>query len=231
MRVSQYVIAAVLIGVWSAPAAAQTSASPQPVTQQGATTAATYAGTVGSHWVASGVIGSSFGLSTTDASIDFGGQLAYLWGGVFGAEFLASYTPTFQVDNIFLADDPHVFSYMANAIAAIPLGAEGRFQPYASGGFGRIQMQTSILNAFLPTATPLNGDLLDVTGATQSAWGWNLGAGVMAFVGNVGFRGDIRYYQASDNADTVTLPADALTDTILSGVEFWRANAGVALRW
>jgi len=43
------------------------------------------------------------------------------------------------VINPALADDPSVYAFMANAITAIPLGAEGQIQPYASGGFAEFR--------------------------------------------------------------------------------------------
>ena len=227
MRVATHVIPAVLIGVlWAGPAAAQTQATPQvpgPVS-----TSANYAGTISSHWLASGFVGANFGLDTDDGSFDYGGQLGYLWRGVFGAELLASYSPAFQVGNLILADDPTVLSLMANAIAAIPVGAGGNVQPYASGGLGTLQMHTSIFNVFIPGTNLIDG----ATDGERTSLAWNVGAGVMGFIGNVGFRGDIRYFRArTDNDLADIVPVDALTQTVLSGIEFWRANIGVALRW
>jgi opacity protein-like surface antigen len=233
MPVSKHAIVAVLIGaVWAGPAGAQTTAAPQqpaPIP-----TSPNYGGRTDSHWLASGFVGTSFGLDTSDASIDVGGQLAYLWRGVFGGELLASYSPGFEVGHLFLADDPTVFSYMANLIAALPLGADTTVQPYVSGGVGGIQMKTTIFNAFIPSVNPLEDGLIagGVTDGERTRLAWNLGAGLLGFVGNVGFRGDIRYFKASSDDDPdAVVPADALTQTILSGIEFWRANVGIAFRW
>jgi hypothetical protein len=228
MRVSNPVTAAVLAGVvWAGPAAAQTPVVPQA--QGPVSTSANNAGTIVSHWLAAGFIGTSFGSSTTDASLDYGGQLAYLWRGVVGGELLMSYSPGFEVGSIFLADDPTVFSSVANVIAAIPLGAGGSVQPYTSAGVGGIQMKTSILNVFIPGVNLLDDG---VTDGERTRLVWNLGAGVLGFVGIFGFRGDIRYYKASSDDDPdAVVPADALTQTILSGIEFWRANVGIAVRW
>ena len=74
-----------------------------------------------------------------------------------------------------------------------------------------------------------------IDGATEgerTSLAWNVGAGLMGFIGNVGFRGDIRYFKARTDDDLADIvPVDALTQTVLSGVEFWRANIGIALRW
>ena len=233
MRVSQHAIAAVLIGVvWAGPAGAQTTAAPRVPAPM--PTSPNYSGATDSHWLASGFIGTSFGLDITDASIDFGGQLAYLWRGVFGGELLASYSPGFEVGNLFLADDPTVLSYMANLIAALPMGVGGTVQPYVSGGVGGIKMKTTIFNAFIPSVNPLEDVVIPdgVTDGERTRLAWNLGAGLLGFVGNFGFRGDIRYFKASSDDDPdAVVPADALTQTILSGIEFWRANVGIAFRW
>jgi len=56
----------------------------------------------------------------------------------------------------------------------------------------------------------------------------------MGFAGNVGVRGDVRYFRAFTNdtlATTGTTPGDVFSRNLLSGLDFWRANIGVAIRW
>jgi hypothetical protein len=55
----------------------------------------------------------------------------------------------------------------------------------------------------------------------------------MAFAGNVGIRGDVRYYRAfnSDVSTNATTAADVFAQNLLSGLDFWRANIGIAVRW
>jgi outer membrane protein with beta-barrel domain len=227
MRVTTYVIAATLVGGLSEQVMAQTPPPPP------ASTAATSVGTVQSHWTAAGFVGSNFGLSTSDPSIDFGGQLGYLWRGVVGPEFLADFTPTFKINNGFLAENPNVNSYMANVMAAVPLGAEGQFQPYVSGGFGAIQLGSTVFNAF-GLAGPVSPDEIAASGTTtetRSKLGSNIGGGLMGFAGNVGFRADVRYYRASTNESLSSTPAGQLSESLLSGLRYWRANAGLAIRW
>jgi len=176
------------------------------------------AGPIQSHWTASGFVGSNF-RTTGDAtgiadkaSLNVGGQLGYLWRGILGAEFLGDLSPTFKVINPALADDPSVYAFMANAITAIPLGAEGQIQPYASGGFGRIQMATTVPNV---PGVQASGTAT----SKQSTQGTDFGGGLMAYAGKVGIRGDVRYYRASSNANTsATSPADILTSELLAGL-------------
>jgi hypothetical protein len=69
----------------------------------------------------------------------------YLWRNFVGGEFMADFTPHFQVQSAFvtpLADMPQVNSYMGNVIGAIPLGEDGQFLPFVSGGFGVMTLRT-----------------------------------------------------------------------------------------
>jgi hypothetical protein len=196
-----------------------------PATAQSDTTIVNTA--LPTQWMASGFVGSNFGASTTDPSVDFGGQLAVLYRSIVGAELLADFAPSFKINNALLADNPNVNSYMLNAIGALPLGAEGRFQPFISGGVGGIQLRSDVLNV---AAAPASGS----ANANQARFGTNIGGGLMAFLGNVGVRADVRYYRAltSDTLSTdASDPANAFAKNLLSGLDFWRANVGVAFRW
>jgi hypothetical protein len=197
-----------------------TSASTQP----------TAIGPTVSYWTASGFVGTGFGTKGDSAAVDenaggvaFGGQLAYLWHGYVGPEFLAEWAPTFDVTSALVENNPRVGSYMANAIAAIPLGANGQIAPYASGGFGGITMRADVLNS--------DGSF---TGNSEMRWGTNIGGGVMAFASRrIGLRGDVRYYHAgTDNALNEGIsPQGAVVQRLVSGLEFWRTTGGVTFRW
>jgi hypothetical protein len=99
-----------------------------------------------SYWTASGFVGSNFGAGADSATVDFGGQLAYLYRGMIGAEFLADFAPHFRINNALLADNPNVNSYMLNVIGAVPIGWDARVQPYVSGGLGGIQLRSDMFN-------------------------------------------------------------------------------------
>jgi hypothetical protein len=72
-----------------------------------------------------------------EANLNFGGSLGYLWRGIIGGEFLAEMSPEFELEagrtDLLFENEPWVNSYMANVIAAVPLGAGAMFQPYVSG--------------------------------------------------------------------------------------------------
>jgi len=241
IRPRDFVIAAALTAAMSAPALAQTA--PSGETRTG--------------WFASGFVGANFGTSRDDlidvgddlddfdldvldgddggASWDFGGSLGYTWNGVFGAEFLADYAPSVGGAGVLFVEEPSVSSYMGNIIWSVPLG-EGKYQPFLSGGFGLIRVNA---DAFTVIGDPLSPDV----SASQNMFGGNIGGGIMAFAGNVGFRGDIRYYSASGGDDLPELADLTTGDTIgerignrvgaaaFSGLSFWRGNVGVAFRW
>jgi len=192
-------------------------------------------------WLATGFVGSSFSAggdlaiqtNTSDGGVTFGGQIARTWGYV-GAEFIADFAPTFKTTSLLLSDDPTVNSYMLNVIAKAPLGAEGRFQPYVSGGLGAISMRTSTFTLAGTTVVPGNTVTLNTVNDTQSKFGSDIGGGFFAFANRWGIRGDIRYYRTStfDQAKlTNGTVASDFTQALLSGLTFWRANLGIAYRW
>jgi hypothetical protein len=240
MRSVNWLLAAAMVSGLSGTAWAQTS-TPPPTPAAPAIAPADDAGLTRSHWLASGFVGGNFGSTNNDffsvdrsRSFDWGGQIGYLWRGVVGGEFLASFTPSFGVDTlgVFLNDNPNVNSYMANAVAVLPLGAKGQFQPYVSGGYGGIQMRFA--NGIVGSGIVVNGVVVaDVTSSSisQTGGGSNIGGGIMAFAGKVGFRGDARYYHANTfTADAGNL-ANRVTQSLLSDLNFWRADIGVAFQW
>ncbi|HVZ23770.1 MAG TPA: hypothetical protein VG871_22005 [Vicinamibacterales bacterium] len=228
-------IAAALAAAVPATARAQnTTPPPAPAPAQApATTTTTTEGTgwlsnSPSHWDVAGFVGSNFGASANSSSVDFGGQVGYLYKGVVGGEFLADFAPSFNVNNAFLADRPYVNAYMVNAILAAPLGSDHQIQPYVSGGFGGVQLRSTMLAiASVPSSAQAT--------ANDTRAGGDVGVGIMGFAGNVGLRGDVRYYRAfTSSAASIggnTSAADAFASNLLSGLDFWRANIGIAVRW
>ena len=221
MRSAKYFVAAAFVTALAGTASAQgtSTATTQPTT---------YGATV-SHWVASGFVGGGFNASSDDPRIQengggvtFGGQAGYLWHGFVGPEFLAEWAPSFDVNAVFVDGNTHQSSYMANIIAAAPLGADGQLMPFISGGFGRIGMTADIIN-------PID---LTTDNNSNSVWGSNIGGGIMAFATDrVGVRGDVRYYHANSDTNIAGSPADQLVESIVSGVHFWRATGGLSVRW
>jgi len=166
--------------------------------------------------MAAGFIGANYGANTTNTTMDFGGQVGYLYHGVVGGEFLADFAPTFQMNNAFLAERPFVNAYMANVMAAIPIGSEHSFEPYVSAGFGGVQLRSQLFNV---AAVPASGQ----TANNQTRAGGDIGFGILGFAGNVGVRGDVRYFRAFRN-DTLGTVGTGTSAADLSDRIFCRAS-------
>ena len=216
----------------TAPAGTATTQTTQTTTQTQTTTAdfddvdPTPGG-----WFASANVSSDFGQSADDSSVGFGGALGYT-SGWFGAEFLAGFTPNFQMRNQFFSDEPQVNSYMFNLLAGIPMGSGKNFQPFVSGGIGALTLRSDDLSG------EGENDFNENFASDDSQFGGNIGFGIMAFAQNVGIRADVRYFKAfGDNAleDALNLDPGTFEDSspinILPGLDFWRANIGLAFRW
>jgi hypothetical protein len=166
---------------------AQSSQAP-PTTSANQSTTSIITQSPESHWIASGFVGSNFARNADPSSGEFGGSIGYLWKSKFGAEFDAGFTPSFQLQSNFfgLGVTPQINTYMANAIAALPLGAEGAWQPYVSGGGGAISLMSGN-----------EGEAANFLNPNGTKFGGNIGGGLMGFIGSWGFKGDVRYYRAS----------------------------------
>jgi opacity protein-like surface antigen len=227
MRRVHETIAAIAITVaLPAVAAAQVSQTPPPTPPQNERASLSYPND--SYWTAAGFVGSNFGARADESSVQFGGHLAYLYRGVIGGEVLADFAPHFQINNPLLAGNPMVNAYMGNIIGAVPIGSQARVQPYVSGGLGVVQLSSSdIRTPLLPTSNV-------TTSSNQTSFGGNIGAGVMGFAGNFGVRADVRYFRAFNSGvstDPNVAAADLFARNLLSGLDFWRANLGIAVRW
>jgi len=252
MRIADFVVTAAVVVGLSAPAMAQTGSTqtgstqavpgtaPAPVPNPLANTVYQNNHEYENHWVASAFVGTNFGTGfgdnllnldtdNTNTSINFGGQVAYLWGGYVGVEGLAEFSPSFEINDVLLENHPDVNTYMANGIAAARFGSDNQFMPYFSGGVGAVQLRSTIF--LIDTATLSEIGTVSETG---SRFGGDVGGGIMGFAGKWGFRGDVRYYKTStdNNVDLTDLgTGNVFTQGLLSGLAFWKANVGVAFRW
>ncbi len=198
---------------------------PPPLPPPPAPTSTTYP------WVVSGFIGSSFATSTESelfntrndvpAGLAWGAQAAYLWHGIVGGEFIFDRASDVGFDSVFLASQPNVNSYMGNVIGAYPMGSDGRYQPYVSGGFGAIAIHGNFLE--LPDGA---GNRINVED-NDHRFGGNLGGGMFAYLNRFGVRGDVRWFRTSNSSSPAEIGARAL----LTDLTFWRGTIGLAFRW
>jgi opacity protein-like surface antigen len=129
-------------------------------------------------------------------------------GKLYGLEEEMAYAP-----NIF-GDAPgfssSVFTLMINGLL-IPRA--GPLRPYALAGMGLIRSHVELTTAGT-FATP------------DSNFGWDAGGGLIGFVSErLGARGDLRYFRSAQDTAVVgfTLPNSKL--------DFWRASAGIVLKF
>jgi opacity protein-like surface antigen len=124
--------------------------------------------------------------------------------GLFGFEEEFAYAPNFYGTS---GTDNAVLTLMSNLLVVIPAGP---VQPYGLVGLGLVRPHAQ---------SPTN------IASDQNTLGWDIGAGVNVFFTHaVGIRGDVRHIRT-------------LQDVTLGGVftnaplDFWRASAGVTLRF
>lgn len=183
-------------------------------------------------YIISGFVGGSFAGDALKTTVDFGAAFDYLYRGAFGAEFLAGFAPKFQLDQLGGAESD-VNNYMANVVAAIPVGSYNAVRPFVSGGVGALTLSQNNNN----NNTGVGGAVVNATSAlfqpSETHFGGNIGAGIMGFSGGFGIRADVRYFSAlghkNANSPGVAVPGTLLS--VLDDVSFWRANVGVAFRF
>jgi len=174
-------------------------------------------------WLITPFIGTSFGAETTFLVFDagagrklmFGGSVALLGSGILGIEADVGHIPGF-----FQGDDPRglvlssrVTTVGGNVIVAAPLAVTREsLRPYVVGGLGLLQARTR--NA---------ADLFPVD---RNLMGLTLGGGALGLVTDrTGLRFDIRHIRAISGPDN---PFDRPGT---SRLRFWRATAGVTIRY
>jgi hypothetical protein len=258
MRLAGFAITAAVVAGLSGPAFAQEGSGAGSSQQTATNPPAPVLQPVGQtssdnlrSWMVSGFIGTNFGSSRNTSrleldalenidsgttSANFGAQVAYLGRGVIGGEFLADFSPRLNTfNNVLFENAPNVNSYMFNLIAVAPFGHAHSYDPYFSGGVGVVTLNSTIFTVD-PTLAP-DISLIGTETVSGSRFGWDLGGGVMAWSErNWGFRGDLRYYRTTSNSSDV-LDLNNIGDgsifsrVELSGISFWKANAGLSFRW
>jgi len=149
-----------------------------------------------------------------EQKFNYGASLAWMGGGVLGFEVDFGYSPNFfgvsDTNASFnLIGDGNVTTAMGNIVVGAPLGG---VRPYASGGLGLISSRVDNPGQFFDKAT--SQDL-----------GMDVGGGVMFLSGNVGVRGDLRYFRSLQNSDPNGF------DLSLGSFRFWRGTVGVTFKF
>lgn len=145
--------------------------------------------------------------------LSYGATLGWMGAGIIGFEADFGYSPNFfradeDSDNFNFVGDGNVTTLMGNLVVGAPLGP---VRPYASGGIGLLK--SSVDDA---------GQFFD---ASRNDLGYDLGGGVMFLGGNIGLRGDVRYFRSLQSNDSDSI------DFSLGSFKFWRGTVGVTFKF
>jgi opacity protein-like surface antigen len=171
-------------------------------------------------WLFTPHVGASFGAGS---GFTYGASIGWMGAGTVGFETEVALTPGFldlNTDDTLLDEadidliDDQATSIMFNAIVGAPIGGSSGtgFRPYFSGGVGWV-------------AASVESDEL-LFDESDNRFAFNLGGGAMTYFGNVGVRGDLRYYQTLADSNI-----DNAFGIELGDYDFWRATVGVTFRW
>ena len=155
--------------------------------------------------------GVNFAGSTVDKRTNIGAALTWLGSSGFGVEVDMGFIPDFfapkdlEVD---LLGDNSVTTLMGNIVFG---GTGGGIQPYVSAGAGLMRSQVGSFGEFFD--------------ATDNGFGVNAGAGVRVGGGRLSVKGDVRYFRNITDVDETVL------EDVLGDFSFWRATAGLAMRF
>jgi hypothetical protein len=144
-----------------------------------------------------------------------GASMASTVGGGFGFELDFGRTSEAVGSDAF-ADNSRVTMLMGNALLGFPFG---RFRPYVVGGLGWLRSEV----------------LSEGATARSGGFGLDAGGGLLGFLsGSIGIRLDLRYVRSLTMSDleVVRVPAVvSVSDFLIEDVSFWRASAGLAIRF
>jgi opacity protein-like surface antigen len=187
--------------------------------------------TASADWLFTPFIGVNWGGAATISDFDadfedeferrmnFGASLAWMGEGIAGFEIDFGYAPNFfeqtTGDSDFEFGDSNVTTLMGNVVLGAPIGGQSGIgiRPYAVGGIGIIKSRIDDADQFF-----------DVD---KSSWGFNVGAGVTAFLSdNFGLRGDVRYFRSLQDEEQ-----DGDLDIGLADFRFWRGTIGASFRF
>jgi len=174
-------------------------------------------------WHVTPFLGNSFKAETSFLIFDkglarrlsLGASVAFLSGGVIGLEAEVGHTPQFFEGNdpLGLVVSSRVTTVSGNVIVTAPLTiTRESLRPYLALGLGLMQARSSHVAGVLP----LNEGLLAM----------NVGVGAIGFLTDrTGLRFDLRHFRGLGTPDA------ASTGEVNSRLSFWRATAGVTLRY
>ncbi len=155
--------------------------------------------------------GVNFAGSTIDKRTNVGASLTWLGSRGLGLEVDMGFIPDFFAPkdlDLDLLGDNSVTTLMGNIVFG---RGGGGIQPYVSAGAGLMRSQVGSFGEFFD--------------ATDNGFGVNAGAGVRVGGGRLSLRGDVRYFRNISEVD------ETILEDVLGDFSFWRATAGLAIRF
>jgi hypothetical protein len=145
--------------------------------------------------------------------LSYGATLGWMSHGIFGFDADFGYSPNFfraddNNNNFNLVGDGNVTTLMGNLVIG---ASQGPVRPYVSGGVGLLKSKVDDAGQFFD--------------ASRNDFGYDLGGGLGFFGGNVGLRGDIRYFRSLQSNDSSSV------DFSLGNFKFWRGTVGVTFKF
>ncbi len=155
--------------------------------------------------------GVNFAGSTIDKRTNVGASLTWLGSRGLGLEVDMGFIPDFFAPkdlDLDLLGDNSVTTLMGNIVFG---RGGGGIQPYVSAGAGLMRSQVGSFGEFFD--------------ATDNGFGVNAGGGVRVGGGRLSLRGDVRYFRNISDVD------ETILEDVLGDFSFWRATAGLSLRF
>jgi len=183
--------------------------------------------TANADWLITPFLGTSFASQSTflifeegaGRKLTLGASVSLLGDGIFGLEAEVAHTPRFFGGNdpLGLVLTSRVTTASGSVIVAAPLAlTRESLRPYFVGGLGLMQARSK----HAADLFPIDENLSAV----------NIGGGAIGFVTErTGLRFDVRHFRAFNTADNTADNPAARADA--SRLSFWRATAGVTIRY
>jgi hypothetical protein len=151
-------------------------------------------------------------LATDKVHRNFGGSVAVLGGGIFGAAGVVVWTPGFFTGERALVRKSRSIAVMGNAVLTTPRRwTEYSLRPFVSGGFGVL--------------TASKTEVADVFSTDRNFPAFNVGGGAVGFLSKrTGVRFDFRYYRSVSRSDQGPVAIDAFH------IAYMTASVGLVIR-
>jgi hypothetical protein len=181
----------------------------------------TFPQSAAAEWHFTPMLGTTFFIKTSvvdlDAATDqihrnFGGSVALLGSGIFGAEGLIVWTPGLFTGDKGLVKNSRVISVMGNVLVTTPRRwTEYSLRPFVSGGLGLVHVS--------------NTDVAKVFPFDSNLPAFNIGGGAIGFLSKrTGIRFDLRYYSNLARSDEGPVAVGRVH------IRYMTASVGLVLR-